>query len=186
MKKFHQFIWSHNYQILCNKSMFCVIKWNHFKVKLWLETHLTHPLHTNVPPPGMAGRAVDNSAAVAVEKVLPSGHAVQLAGILACHGKQSTLSPFIWDAKASPFILTIIREPLVAFPLEICAIKLGALVLTEIFVSLGTVLGRNNTIRRKHFAAKNWRFTQKNTLFFTQKRWNDIFGKWIFSFALCV
>lgn len=122
-------------------------------MKLWLETHLTHPLHTNVPPPGMAGRAVDNGAAVAVEKVLPPGHAVQLAGILACHGKQSTLSHFIWDAKASPLILTIIREPLVAFPLEICAIKLGALVLTEIFVSLGTVLGRNNTIGRKHFDA---------------------------------
>lgn len=167
--------------------MFCVIKWNGFQVKLRLGTHLTHPLHTNIPPPRMAGRAVNNGAAVAVEEVLPSGHAGQLAGILACHGTQSTLSPFIWDAKASPLILTIIREPLVAFPLEICAIKLGALVLTEIFVSLGTVLGRNNTIRRKTLWCQKLKiYTKKKYTFFTQKRLNYIFGKWIFSFALCV
>lgn len=49
-------------------------------------------------------------------------------------------------AKALPLILTsVIREPLVAFPLEICAVKLGALVFTEITGSLRTLLSRRNT-----------------------------------------
>lgn len=127
--------------------MFCVINYNRFKVKLWPETHLTHSLHTNIPPPRMAGRAVDNGAAVAVEKVLPSGHAVQLAGILGCREKNKVryLSSSETKKKASPLILTIIREPLVAFPLEICAIKLGTLVFAEIFGSLGTVLKQAKT-----------------------------------------
>lgn len=67
-----------------------MIKFNDFKVKLWLQTHLTHSLHTNIPPPRMAGRAVNNGAAVAVEEVFPSGHAVQLAGILSCHENKVT------------------------------------------------------------------------------------------------
>lgn len=37
-------------------------------------------------------------------------------------------------------LTSIVREPLVAFPLEVSPIKLGALLLTEIFESLGTVL----------------------------------------------
>lgn len=57
---------------------------DHVKVPFGLGTHFTHSIHTNVPPPRMAGRAVHNGAAVAVEKGFPSGDAVQLAGVGGC------------------------------------------------------------------------------------------------------
>lgn len=95
----------------------------------------------------MAGRAVNNGAAVAVEKVFPSRDAAQLAGIVGCgRNRVGCLTAFETKAKALPLILTsVIREPLVAFPLEICAVKLGALVFTEITGSLRTFLSRRNT-----------------------------------------
>ena len=46
-------------------------------------------------------------------------------------------------------LTSIIREPRVAFPLEVHAIKLGALLLTEVLGSLGAVL-RGATGRSRH------------------------------------
>lgn len=112
-------------------------------------THLAHSIHTNILAPRVAGCTINHSAAMAVEKVLPSWHAVELTGILSCHKdhfqNKTKLSPFICHVnhKISWYILTsVIREPLVALPMEVHAIKLGALLFAEILGSLWTVLRR--------------------------------------------
>lgn len=146
---------SHNYQLERNGSAFRLVRFNGF-FRFKRGTRLTHSLHANVPPPRVAGCAVDNSAAVAVEKVLPPGHAVQLAGILGCGGdKVSFLGSPETQKKASGGTPTIIREPRVAFSLEVRAVELGALVFAEIFGSLRTVL--RNTIRPKHSKTEDLR-----------------------------
>lgn len=53
--------------------------------------HLADSPHTDVPPSGVAGRPVHHGAAVAVEEVLSSGDAVQLAGVLGCRRHQRSV-----------------------------------------------------------------------------------------------
>lgn len=86
---------------------------------------LADSINTNIPASWVAGRTINHRAAVTIEKVFSSWHAVQLTGVL---------SSIVW-------------EPLVAFPLEVSPIKLGALLFTEIPGALRTVLDVAGAVR---------------------------------------
>lgn len=81
-------------------NTFCLIRlnqgWGNFELFIWLDvfrmrflSYLADSAHTNVPPSWMAGCPVDHGAAVTVEEVFSSGHAVQLTGVLSCERQET-------------------------------------------------------------------------------------------------